>query len=449
MEEFIARTITDCLSSEPYHDLVVPKPDLNLVEARIQAFDASQLHSLTDRQKMAIRTALSQRVMILGGYAGSGKTTCLRGICDLAESFGRALHLMALSGRAAQRMAVATGRPARTIAGFLQSMVRPDAETLPPGAMVIVDEASMLDLPTLWRILKVLGDANLMLVGDPAQLPPIGFGLTFHVLYQTERIPHVVLDRVLRQSDASGIPSVAEAVRLGNPPTLATYEGIRPGVSFIPTAPEDAIGLISAIGRDLRSCGADPRDTRIIAPVKAGPAGIEAINRHFHELRRRAKDGALFPGRSDIAEGDPIIWTRNDWDRDLMNGSMGRVQSVIDGIAHVTLDGKPFELDAADAGNLDPAYAISVHKAQGSQWRRVIIPVFPSRLLDRTLIYTAITRATDQVIMLGDRCALAGAIANMPASTARSVGLHERLQRAQGFSACADYVPEAMEAKNE
>ncbi|WP_096785741.1 ATP-dependent RecD-like DNA helicase [Rhodobacter sp. CZR27] len=113
-----------------------------------------------------------------------------------------------------------------------------------------------------------------------------------------------------------------------------------------------------------------------------------------------------------------------------MNGSMGRVQSVMDGIAHVTLDGKPFELDAADADNLDLAYAISVHKAQGSQWRRVIIPVFRSRLLDRTLIYTAITRGTEQVIILGDQRALAAAIENMPASTARSIGLDKRLRRA-------------------
>lgn len=429
MEEFIARTITDCLRSDPYHDLVVPKPDPKLVDARIEAFDARQLHPLTDRQKTAIRTALSQRVMVLGGYAGSGKTTSLRGICDLAESFSRSLHLMAISGRAAQRMAVATGRPARTIAGFLQSMTRSDAETVPPGAMVIVDEASMLDLPTLWRILKVLGDANLLLVGDPAQLPPIGFGLTFHVFCQTERIPNVVLDRVLRQSDTSGIPSVAEAVRLGVVPALTAYEGIRPGVSFIPSTPEDAIGVIRGIGRELRSSGTDPGDTQIIAPVKAGPTGIDAINRHFHALRRRATDGALFPGRSDIAEGDPIIWTRNDWDRELMNGSMGRVQSVIDGIAHVTLDGRSFELGAEDAENVELAYAISVHKAQGSQWRRVIIPIFPSRLLDRTLVYTAITRATEQVILLGDELALASAIKSAPSSTARSIGLDKRLQQ--------------------
>ena len=130
--------------------------------------------------------------MVLAGYAGSGKTTSLRGICDLAEAFGRALHLMALSGRAAQRMAAATGRPSRTIAGLLQAMTRSDAEAVPPGSIVIIDEASMLDLPTLWQILKVIGEANLLLVGDPAQLPPIGFGLTFHVLCQADHVPHVV-----------------------------------------------------------------------------------------------------------------------------------------------------------------------------------------------------------------------------------------------------------------
>lgn len=429
MEEFIARTISENLRSEPYHDLVVIKPDPRLVEARIDDIDASQLLPLTEMQKTAIREALAHRVMVLAGYAGSGKTTTLRGICNLAAAFGRSLHLMALSGRAAQRMAIATGRPARTIAGFLQSMTRSNDETVQPGSMVIVDEASMLDLPTLWRILKVLGDANLLLVGDPAQLPPIGFGLTFHVFCQTNSVPHVVLDRVLRQSNETGIPSIAEAVRLGEVPTLSPYEGVRFGASFISSGPNDGIGALTAIGRDLRASGSDPGDTQIIAPVKSGPVGIDAINRHFHALRRQVSDGTLFPGRTDIAEGDPILWTRNDWDRELMNGSMGRVQSVIDGIAHVTLDGRSFELRAEDAENVELAYAISVHKAQGSQWRRVIIPIFPSRLLDRTLVYTAITRATEQVILLGDELALASAIKSAPSATARSIGLDKRLQQ--------------------
>lgn len=151
------------------------------------------------------------------------------------------------------------------------------------------------------------------------------------------------------------------------------------------------------------------------------------MNRAFHRLRHQAADGDFFPGRSDIAGGDPIIWTRNDWDRELMNGSMGRLHSVIDGIGHATLDGRPHELTEADAEMIELAYAISVHKAQGSQWPRVIVPVFPSRLLDRTLLYTAITRATEQVVLVGDAKALATAIIDTPTALLRSVGLHERI----------------------
>ena len=179
----------------------------------------------------------------------------------------------------------------------------------------------------------------------------------------------------------------------------------------------------------MKADGAELGETQIIAPVKSRPAGIEAINRRFHQARQSATEGDYFPGRRDLAAGDPIMWTQNDWERELMNGSMGRLHSVIDGIAHATLDGAPLELSLKDANFLALAYAISVHKSQGSQWRRVIIPVFKSRILDRTLIYTAITRASEQVIIVGDRTAFNQAVRDMPKSLRRSVGLGIRLQR--------------------
>ena len=426
MEEFIACEIATAVDAEVYHDLLAIKADEEELDKRISVFERAQPYPLTNRQREAIKTALTSRIMVLAGYAGSGKTTSLRGICEIATLLGRQLHLLALSGRAAQRMAETTGRPARTIAGFLQSVAKAKA-ALEPGALVIIDEASMVDLPILWRIIKALGTANLVLVGDPAQLPPIGFGLTFHVLCGTERVPSVVLDRVMRQKAETGIPAIAEAIRFGREPDLAPFEGTAPGVSFVECTPEEAIDVISDIGRQLRAGGAALGNTQIIAPVRSGPAGIDAMNRAFHRVRQQATGGDFFPGRTDIAGGDPIIWTRNDWDRELMNGSMGRLHSVIDGIGHATLDGQPHELTEADAEMIELAYAISVHKAQGSQWPRVIVPVFPSRLLDRTLLYTAITRATEQVVLVGDAKALATAIKDAPKASLRSVGLHKRI----------------------
>lgn len=429
MEEAIAQHVATALSSSVYHDLLTPLPVAGDLAAQIDKFQKCQPHALTDKQSEAIRIALTNRIMVLAGYAGSGKTTSLRGICEIAEAQGRELHLMALSGRAAQRMQLATGRPARTIAGFLQAVAGVNGSQLPSAAMVIVDEASMLDLPTLWRIMKVLGDANLVLVGDPAQLPPIGFGLTFHVLCDTPAVPSVVLDRVMRQSTETGIPRVADAVRNGQVSSLSAFTGATHGVSFVECGEGEVVDVISDIGGMLKASGVELGETQIIAPVKAGPSGIGAINRHFHCVRQLARNAEPFPGRDDIAGGDPIIWTRNDWDRELMNGSMGRLHSVADGVAHATLDGKAFDLTAADAERVALAYAISVHKAQGSQWRRVIVPVFSSKLLDRTLLYTAVTRATEQVILVGDKTALEQAITRAPRSLERSIGLGQRLNR--------------------
>lgn len=430
MEEAIVEQITTAVQSGVYRDLLMPGPTSADLDNRINAFERTQQHALTDMQKAAIRAALTNRVMVLAGYAGSGKTTTLRGICDIADSLGRQLHLMALSGRAAQRMKSTTGRPARTIAGFLQSAAAPDGKPLPPGAMVIIDESSMLDLPTFWRIIKVLGQANLVLVGDPAQLPPIGFGLTFHVLCKAQQVPRVVLDRVMRQSHETGIPAVAEAVRNGIVSALPSFSGAMPGVSFIACSEDEAIGVISEVGAVLSSAGVELGETQIIAPVRSGPAGINAINRHFHRMRQAGRNGDYFPGLQDMAGGDPIIWTQNDWERELMNGSMGRLHSVTDGIAHATLDGRAIDLTEADGGCLALAYAISVHKAQGSQWRRVIVPVFRSRLLDRTLLYTAITRASEQVILVGDFDHFRKAVEGEPSSLRRSVGFGIRLQQA-------------------
>ncbi len=435
MENEIAQWIADAVTKCAYADLALPLDSSITLKCRIAEYEKQSPYPLTDRQRDAISLGLTSRLMILAGYAGSGKTTSLRGICEVAEAQGRGLNLMALSGRAAQRMSQSTGLPARTIAGFLQA-VRNGTERPAPGNIVIIDEASMVDLATLWRVLRAIGDASLILVGDPAQLPPIGFGLTFHTLCETVDVPKVVLDRVLRQTAKSGIPSVAEAVRFGNAVDLPPFRGRLDGVSFNECEDKDVFEFLRTVFRSLVDSGISREEIQVLAPVKAGPAGIEALNHSFHSAKAMVTGATLFPGRIDIAEDDPIIWTKNDWKRGLMNGSLGRFHSVYDGLAHVTIDGQPHDLTIADAELISPAYVISVHKSQGSQWPVVILPIFQSRLLDRTLLYTALTRGAKQVILIGSRDALVTAVKDVPAALRRKVGLRRRLEYQLGSGAC-------------
>lgn len=430
MEAFLAHRLTALSQEAPVVDLLVgPISDTDLADA-IPAYERSLPYRATERQRAAIALAFRSRLSVLAGYAGSGKTTSLRGICEVAERFGRQPVLMALSGRAAQRMSESTGRRAMTIARFLMDR-RSERRALTNASMVVIDEASMLDLPTLWRITKALGDASLVLVGDPAQLPPIGFGLTFQALCAHPGTLKTVLDRVMRQSADSGIPAVAEAIRHGRRPTFDAFTGQQDGVSFIACTEENAFDCIREVGRRLRTDGMDRDAMQIVAPVKAGPAGIAALNAGFHRMRRTLPPTApLFPGRPDIAEGDPVIWTRNDHERGLMNGSMGRVDRIDGGTVHATIDGSALQLSATDGQFLELAYAISVHKSQGSQWPIVIVPVFANRLLDRTLLYTAVTRASQQVVLLGNLAALLDGTREPPKSTGRDIMLAARLRHA-------------------
>lgn len=427
MEAFLAERLTALSQEAPVIDLLNPPiSDADLADA-ISRYEATLPYAMTERQRAATGLAFRSRLSILAGYAGSGKTTSLRGICEVADRFGREPVLMALSGRAAQRIGESTGRRAMTIARFLMD-IRTERRVLSKASIVVIDEASMLDLPTLWRIVKALGDATLVLVGDPAQLPPIGFGLTFHALFDHPTTPKTILDRVMRQSAESGIPTVADAVRHGHVPELNLFKGREEGVSFTPCEEAKAFERISEIGCRLRAEGIKRDDMQIVAPVKAGVSGIASINAGFHRMRRDVHpEHRLFPGRADITEGDPIIWTRNDHERGLMNGSMGRIDRIDGDIVRATIDGVKLQLTATDGQFLELAYAISVHKAQGSQWPVVIIPVFSNRLLDRTLLYTAMTRASVQVVLLGEPNALADAIHFPSRSTNRKTTLRTRL----------------------
>lgn len=392
------------------------------IEQEIDKYERGRPFNLTDVQRRAVKAAHIHRFFCLAGYAGSGKTTVLRAICDTVEALGRSPIIMTLSGRAAQRAAETTGRQAITIAKFMSMSDHESSEPLSADRVIIVDEASMCSLPDIWRILQRLGDAQLILCGDPAQLPPISFGLVFHVLTEVPSIPVVTLDRVMRQREDSGIPAVAEAVRSGKVMQLPAYDGAKPGVTFDECSDLEAIGLISRIGVDLRKSGIGRDDVQIVGSIKSGNAGVSAINTHYHE-RAVTHGAALWPGFEHIAAGEPLIWTKNDKHTGFTNGSMGRVIEFEDGVVRAVVDGLNVDLDPESAGQMtELSYAITVHKSQGSQWPVIIIPVFKNRIMDRSMIYTAITRAQKQVILVGSRQAFCEAVRTPQAAMKREVG---------------------------
>ena len=364
---------------------------------------------------MAVHYPLS----VLTGGAGTGKTTVLQVIHDIAEQIGVPVLQMALSGRAAQRLRGATGREASTIAAFLHAAARrlvdPASEPL-----IIIDESSMLDLPLTYSLVRALpARARLLLVGDPYQLPPIGFGLIFHVLAASPSVPRVELAEIHRQARSSGIPQIAHEVRHGVAPRLPGFAGCACGVNFIDAADG---GIMDNLVRVLTAwSGCD--DVQTLGVIKRGANGIRAINATMHAYASAARK--KLEGW-DLAEGDPIIYLVNDYRRGLWNGSLGRIDRVMSSAGAramaCSLDGAEHELLEEDFQHVDLAYAITVHKAQGSQFKRVIVPITRSRLLDRTLIYTALTRGIEQVVFIGDRNAFDRAIIATPQSQERQVG---------------------------
>jgi exodeoxyribonuclease V alpha subunit len=275
--------------------------------------------NLNAAQREAVTVALHQPLSIVTG-AGTGKTTVLQVIHNAAERVGVPVLQMALSGRAAQRIREVTARPASTIAAFLRMAGRRafDAESEP---LVIIDEASMLDLPLMYSIVRAIPlRARLLLVGDPYQLPPIGFGLVFHILALSQTVPRVELAEVQRQGQASGIPQSAHQVRHGVVPALRLFAGAHAGVSFIEAGNDDVIERILDVRAEWAGC----RDVQILGVTKRGAGGTRNINATLHAAGSATR---LRLNRWDLAEGDPVIYTANDYQKELWNGSLGQATS--------------------------------------------------------------------------------------------------------------------------
>lgn len=420
MEGYVAGRLRAMASAGPTGDLVArPSTDVE-IDAWLRREGVSDQLVLDPEQRQAVRMGVQAPLGLLVGGGGVGKTTVLKAVCDAAVTYGQAVHLIALAGRAAVRMSEATGYPASTIAAFLGRLESGEI-TLGPQVLVVIDEASMVDLPTFYRLLRKMPlGCRLLLVGDDAQLPPIGFGLVFHELVAVADIPKVTLVRVHRQAAATGIPQVAAAIRAGTLPVMArTVAESDVGVAFLDGS-ERGQATLDDVVNVVATCGGWSDDLRILCPTKGGPVGAEAINDCFHRYQTHGRNRM---GGTGFAVGEPVMFLRNDYRLGLRNGSLGIVTGFSGDVLEAEFDGVHHALAGRDLDDTALAYAVTVHKAQGSAFRRVVVPVAQTRLLDRSLIYTAVTRGRERVILVGDRKAFGDAVKSEASAHRRLTGL--------------------------
>jgi len=452
MEASVAKFISAALNRKPGRGSVLAGWEQTVTyEAASGAFldyEATLPFNLTDEQAQAVIGAVCSPVAGISGGAGTGKTTILRAILGVYDrlSEGLAYFPVALSGRAAQRMAESTQLPAQTIAKLISNYLGSDRPDLPEHVLVIIDEASMVDLLSFYRLIGMLPDATrILFVGDTAQLPPVGAGLIFHSLVSSG-VPFFELFQVQRQAEDSGIHAFASAVRasLCQLPTAI-------GQTLANSA--DCCFLDSPLLTDLTSywMEAGGIDSSIIlTPVRKGAWGVDAINQHFQSVVGRDRSIVHYSdsergwipwvtvSQSQLRLGDPVLVTRNLYDEriNVRNGDLGIVTAVYDmpnsddSLGELMINGNKVSLSFDLLCELELGYAITIHKAQGSQWENVfaVVPDYAEHMLDATLIYTAATRPTERLVLVGNPDTLARGIKCGNTATQRLVGLEHRIK---------------------
>jgi len=437
MERAIEEAIHNRLNSSP--------PGANPMAA-IREVEQELNLKLDNAQIDAVEAAVKYRFAVIDGAAGTGKSMVTRAIMRAVQMEGRSYVQVALSGRAAKRLREATGYPALTVHRFIKGVTN-GAIRLSPGTLLI-DEASMISTPDLWQMLSwALPETDVVLVGDPGQLPPIRAGNPIQAMVGTDSVPRVTLEQIHRQSGSSPIPVIAAAIRQGVLPSLPEFNVALPdekGVFFLPSSASEVPARVIDVFASLVGAPAEEPDrdairklhgaqVQILGMTLLGNAGVRAISDAI-ETRWMANQPAI-PDWG-LAEGSKILWTRNSYDHDtgaldhqgkpilvdIMNGSLGIVQRASPRGAIVLFDDEGStrsEIRPSDFERISRGWAITVHKSQGSAFDTVIIPIVKSRLLDRQLIYTAITRARSRVILVGEMQLLANAISAPSRATAR------------------------------
>ena len=419
-EDFIAKTLHKLSTN-------IVRYGINDISALIQQVEAKLSITLAPQQKQALYLAMDNGVMVLTGGPGTGKTTVVKALISIFESVGAKVVLAAPTGRAAKRMSEATGHEAKTVHRMLEmertengeSRFCRNAKTPLEESVIIVDEASMLDLFLTEALVRALKrGARLILIGDSDQLPSVGAGNILADIIDSERISTSRLTEIFRQSKESLIVTNAHRINQGESPLLNVTDN-----DFFFVRRENESEICSTVAsliteRLPRTYGtAIKEQIQIITPSKKGVGGVEALNMTLQEKinpplqfkNEKSAHGTIF------REGDRVMQVANnyeiEWQKNgltglgLFNGDIGRIIKIYKNDSYMTIDfdDKIVEYSFDLLDELELAYAITVHKSQGSEYPVVIIPMYscPPMLMSRNLLYTAVTRARKMVILVG------------------------------------------------
>lgn len=415
-ERQVAQRLRTMAAQQPGY----PAIDVEKALAWVQTKTGKQL---APGQREAIRQALRHRVLVITGGPGVGKTTLLNSLLLILEAKGVTLTLAAPTGRAAKRLSESTGRDASTLHRLLEYQPgkgwgRHEGRPL-PGQLFVLDEASMIDVPLLWHFLRALpAEAHLALVGDVDQLPSVGPGRALADIIASGAVPVARLTEIFRQAQTSRIITAAHAINRGELPELSppSKEELVDFYFIERDAPEAiAETLIHVVKQRIPSrFGLDLRqDVQVLTPMNRGALGTTVLNARLQEALNPPGEftveverfGTLF------RVGDKVIQTRNNYDKEVFNGDIGRVTQIETEPLRVEVcfdDARTVTYEAAELDELRLAYAITIHKSQGSEFPAVVIPLSTQHyvMLQRNLLYTGLTRGRRLVVLIGSREAL-------------------------------------------
>ncbi|MGO9753661.1 MAG: ATP-dependent RecD-like DNA helicase [Solirubrobacteraceae bacterium] len=404
-------------------------------------------------QQDAVKLALSSKVAVLTGGPGCGKSFTIRSIVKLATAKQATVVLVAPTGRAAKRLAELTGHEAFTVHRLLELQpggeAKYDRENALDADLVVVDECSMMDVILANKLIKAIPEgAHLLLVGDVDQLPSVGAGEVLRDILAADTVPRVRLNQIFRQAQQSGIVVNAHRINHGQPPHLTGFgdfywfacdpsedSGLHP-------AEETATLVVDIVARRIPAkFGLDPvRDVQVLTPMHRGPAGAGNLNALMQEALTPQRDGTpekRYGGRV-FRVGDKVTQLRNNYHKGragIFNGTVGVVTDLSleeQTLTVLTDEDEPVDYDFAELDELAHAYAVTIHRSQGSEYPAVVIPLTTSSwmMLQRNLLYTGVTRAKKLIVLAGSRRALAQAI-RTPGAGHRHTALTHRLHPAE------------------